>query len=97
MWESILLLLFYLLGGLLCLAVAGWVVITGQFVDVDGLFLSLVCLTLAAVFLLAFGLAWRKGEFADVMAKLRAKKAEPQAEPESAQVAPSKTAQGTPS
>ncbi len=71
MWETIILLAIYLVLGLLCLAVAGWGVVTGQFLDVDGLFLVLVCLSLAVVFLAAFALAIRRGEFAAVMKGLR--------------------------
>ncbi len=71
MRETIILLLIYLLSGLACLAVAAWTVISGQFFDIDGLFLVHVCLALAAVFLGAFGLAVWKGEFSDAISKIR--------------------------
>ena len=77
MWETIILLMIYLVAGLLCLAVAGWGVVTGQFLEMDGLFLVLVCLSLAAVFLGAFALAVRRGEFAAVLKWLRRPKAAP--------------------
>ena len=75
MWETIILLAIYLVLGLVCLAVAGWGVVTGQFLDLDGLFLVLVCLSLAVVFLTAFALAVRRGEFAVVLKRLRRPKA----------------------
>ncbi len=77
MWETIILLVIYLIAGLLCLAVTGWGVVTGQFLEVDGLLLVLVCLSLAAVFLSAFALAVRRGEFAALLKWLRRPKAAP--------------------
>ncbi len=74
MWELIILLLIYLLSGLAALTVAGWVMVSGQFFDIDGLFLALVCLSLAAVFLGAFALSVRKGEFSQVLSKVRGRK-----------------------
>lgn len=71
MWEEIILLAIYVVVGLTCLAVAGWGVVTGQFLDIDGLFLVLACLSLALVFLTAFGLSVWRGEFAGVLDRLR--------------------------
>ena len=92
MWETIILLTIYLVVSLTCLVVACWVVITGQFLDIDGLLLMLVCLSLAVVFLTAFALAVRRGEFAGVLKRLRRPK--PVAPPKSAgQGEPAKTSQ----
>ena len=77
MLETIILLAIYLVVGLAGLAVAGWCVATGQFLDIDGLFLTLACLSLAVVFLAAFALAVRKGEFAEAIALLRRPKPSP--------------------
>ena len=41
MWGTIILRTIYLVVILMCLVVACWVVITGQFLDIDGLFLML--------------------------------------------------------
>ena len=77
MWEAIILLLIYLVVGLAGLAVAGWGVAAGQFFTMDGLFLVLVSLTLAVVFLTAFALGVRSGEFGEVLGRLRRPKRSP--------------------
>jgi len=87
MWELIIELAIYVVVSLAALAVAAWGVVTGQFLDIDGLFLVLVCLSIALVFLTAFALAVRKGDFAEAMAFLRRSKPAPAKA--SAQAAPS--------
>jgi hypothetical protein len=48
----LLMLLISLLLGLLSLAGIAWIIIVGSLLSVDGLFMSLILLTLAAIFLL---------------------------------------------
>lgn len=71
MVETVIELAIYLVVGLGALAVAGWNVATGQFLTMDGLLLTLICLSGAAVFLGAFALAFRKGEFGDLFGRKR--------------------------
>ena len=71
MLETILLLLLYVVGGLVCLGVAAWTVISGQFFDIDGLMLAHICLAMAAVFFGALAIAVWKGEFREVLDWLR--------------------------
>ena len=73
MWEEIVEVVFYVAGGLVCLAVAGWTAISGQLFTMDGLFLALICLTLAAVFFGAFALGVRSGDFDALLRRLRRK------------------------
>jgi len=56
MFEELLLSLFCLLGAALGLAIAVWEVISGRVFDMDGLWFTLISLTLAAVF--GGSLAW---------------------------------------
>ena len=67
MLETLLLLAAYLVLGLACMAVAGWAVITGQFLDIDGLFLALVSASIGGVFLLGFALAVWRGDFTEAL------------------------------
>ncbi len=92
MWELIIELAIYLVISLAGLAVAAWGVVTGQFLDIDGLFLVLVCLSIAAVFLIAFALAVRKGEFAAVLAFLRRSKPAPAPAPAAGKAQPAASA-----
>ena len=56
MLEELLLSLFCLLAAMLGLAIAVWEVISGRVFDMDGLWLTLIALTLAALF--GGNLAW---------------------------------------
>jgi len=56
MFEELLLSLFCLLAAMLGLAIAVWEAISGRVFDMDGLWLNLIGLTLAAVF--GGNLAW---------------------------------------
>lgn len=62
MLETALLLIFSLLLAIGCLALAGWLVVSHQFATLDGIFLTLVCLVLALVFLLNCGWSLRSEE-----------------------------------
>jgi len=50
MFEELALSLFCLLAAVIALAVVAWEVISGRVFDMDGLWLTLISLTLAAVF-----------------------------------------------
>ena len=56
MFEELVLLVFCLLGTVIGLAVVVWETISGRVFDMDGLWLTLISLTLAAVF--GGNLAW---------------------------------------
>src|SRR5262249_54896984 len=81
MWETIIEMLFYLVAGLACLGTVVWAAATGQFFSLDGLFLILVCLTLAAVLLVAFALGLHSGDFQEVLSRLRSGATEREAQP----------------
>ena len=70
----LLMLLLSLLFGLLSLAGVAWIIIVGSLLSVDGLFMSLILLTLAGVFFLNVLLECRDHGFLgppDLAAKLR--------------------------
>ena len=80
-WERLLLagtLLISVLLGSIPLAGIGWIIVTGTITTVDGLFMSLILLTLAGIFFLNAFLELRdRGS----LAFLQKKKAEPSKEP----------------
>ena len=63
MLETILLLIASFLLGVGSLAVVVWLLLTGQFASLDGLFLTFACLILALVFFLNCGWSLRSQEF----------------------------------
>jgi hypothetical protein len=71
MFEELLLSLFCLLTAVLGLAIAVWEAVSGRVFDMDGLWLTLISLTLAAVF--GGNLAWSfyTGEGQQMLRQLR--------------------------
>ena len=62
MLETALLLLFCLLIGLLSLAIVVWVVLSGRLFYLDGLLLTLISLSIGAIFMLNVAWSVRTGE-----------------------------------
>jgi len=71
MFEELALALFCLLATLIGLAVAVWEVISGRVFDMDGLWLTLISLTLAAVFGGALAWSFHTGEGRQMLRQLR--------------------------
>ena len=71
MFEELALALFCLLATLIGLAVAVWEVISGRVFDMDGLWLTLISLTLAAVFGGARSWSFHTGEGRQMLRQLR--------------------------
>jgi len=71
MLEELVLSGFCLLAAVIALAVVAWEIITGSVFDIDGLWLALISLTLAAVF--GGSLAWScyTGEAQQMLRRLR--------------------------
>jgi len=67
MVEAVLLLISSFLLGIGSLVLAGWLVISHQFASLDGIFLTLVCLVMALVFLLNCCWSVRSEEFRKVL------------------------------
>lgn len=63
MLEDLFLLIFSIVATLGSLALAGWLVITGQAATFDGLFLTFVALVLALIFMLILSWTMRSQEF----------------------------------
>jgi len=61
--EDLFLLIFSIVATLGSLALAGWLVITGQAATFDGLFLTFVALVLALIFMLILSWTMRSQEF----------------------------------
>jgi hypothetical protein len=75
MFESILLLAFCLLVGLISLAVVGYLAISGQLFTLDGLVLALTSLTIGGVFVLNVGWSIYTGELKKMLEHIRKKPA----------------------
>ena len=71
MLEELVLAAFCLLAALAGLAVAAWEVISGRVFNIDGLWFTLISLTLAAVFGGALGWAFYTGEGQQMLRRLR--------------------------
>jgi len=84
MWESIMLNALCLVLALSALGVAVWAVLSGQLFEtgIDGLFLVLVCLLLAVVFLLNPLMAIRRGWLRELLKQRQPKTAGEAAEQE---------------
>jgi nitrogen fixation-related uncharacterized protein len=63
MLDTVILLLFCVLVGLVSLGAVVWVVASGQLFQLDGLMLTAICLTLGVIFLGNFAWSVRNGEF----------------------------------
>jgi len=71
MFEELALSTFCLLATVIGLAVAAWEVISGRVFDMDGLWLSLISLTLAAVFGGTLAWSFYTGKGRQVLRRLR--------------------------
>ena len=71
MFEELALAAFCILAAVLGLAVALWEVISGRVFDMDGLWLTLISLTLAAVFGGAIAWSFYTGEGRQMLLQLR--------------------------
>jgi len=72
MFEEFVLAGFCLLASLVGLAVAAWEVLSGRVFNIDGLWLTLISLTLAGVFGGALGWSFYAGEGQQLLRHLRA-------------------------
>jgi ABC-type nickel/cobalt efflux system permease component RcnA len=71
MFEELALAVFCLLATVIGLAVAAWEVISGRVFDMDGLWLTLISLTLAAVFGGTLAWSFYTGEGRQMLRQLR--------------------------
>lgn len=71
MLETILLLSFCLLVGLVSLAILAWLAATGQLLTMDGLLLVAISLLIGGMFMGVFAWSWRAGEVREVLNSLR--------------------------
>ena len=71
MLQSVLLLAFCLFIGLVSLAVCIWVVVSGQFLTMDGLLLVAIALTIGGFFMGNFAWSVHTGEVREVLNHLR--------------------------
>jgi len=71
MFEELVLAAFCLLATLLGLAVAAWEVISGRVFNIDGLWFTLISLTLAGVFGGALAWSFYTGEGLEMLRRLR--------------------------
>lgn len=71
MFEELLLTVFCLLATVTGLGVAAWEVISGRVFDMDGLWLTLISLALAAVFGGAFAWSFHDGELQAMLRQFR--------------------------
>ena len=67
MLETALMLGFCLLAAFICLLVVAWQAAVGRILSLDGLTLSLICLTLSAFFAFPVFLSFRRGELRAVL------------------------------
>jgi hypothetical protein len=67
MLETALMLGFCLLAAFISLLVVAWLAVGGRILSLDGLTLSLICLTLSAFFAFPVFLSFRKGELRAVL------------------------------
>lgn len=67
MLESLLLLAFCLVVGLISMAVCGYLVVSGQFLTLDGLSLSLICATIGGLFVLMVVWSFYTGELKQIL------------------------------
>jgi hypothetical protein len=67
MLETALMLGFCLLAGFISLLVVAWLAVAGRILTLDGLTLSLICLTLSAFFAFPVFLSYRNGELRAVL------------------------------
>lgn len=81
MLETILLLAFCLIIGLIALAVCAYLAVSGQLFTLDGLLLLIICLTIGGIFVLNVVWSVYTGELKKVLEHLRKKPA--QSEPTS--------------
>jgi len=73
MFETILLLAFCLLVGLIALAVCVYLAVSGLLFTLDGLLLVLICLTIGGIFVLNVAWSVYTGELKKVLEHLRKK------------------------
>jgi hypothetical protein len=71
MIEPLIWLVVCLLVGLLCVAVAVWVVATGRIAYLDGLSLALMSLAVGAIFLSMVGWSYRSSELRAILKRLK--------------------------
>lgn len=74
MMEPLLLLLVCLLVGLVSLAVAVWLAVSGRVAYLDGLSLALISLTVGAIFLSMVGWSYRTSELKAILESWRKRK-----------------------
>jgi len=75
MLETILLLAFCLIIGLIALAVCAYLAVSGQLFTLDGLLLLIICLTIGGIFVLNVVWSVYTGELKKVLEHLRKKPA----------------------
>jgi hypothetical protein len=73
MFESILLLAFCLIVGLIAVAVCGYLVASGQFLTLDGLSLALICAAIGGFFVLMVVWSFYTGELKQILEHMRKK------------------------
>lgn len=71
MLETVILLLFCLVMGLISLAAVAWVVVSGRLLHLDGLMLTFISLTIGGIFLANFAWSVRSGELQQALKSLR--------------------------
>jgi hypothetical protein len=62
--------------GIICLAVAAWIVVSGRIVDLDGIALAIIVLTIGGFFLFDVFWSYRTGELGQTLDGWRKSKAE---------------------
>ncbi len=67
MLDSVLLLGFCSITGLLGLAFSGWIIVSGRLTTLDGILLLLISLLLGGLFLLNVAWSVRKGEVREIL------------------------------
>lgn len=75
MFESVLLLAFCLIVGLIAVAVCAYLLVSGQLLTLDGLVLALTSLTIGGIFVLNVGWSVYTGELKKILEHLRKKPA----------------------
>lgn len=75
MLESLLLLAFCLIAGLIAVAVCGYLLVSGQLFSLDGLLLALISLTMGGIFVLNVGWSVYTGELKQMLEQRNKKSA----------------------
>jgi hypothetical protein len=84
--ETLVLLSFCLLVGLVSLAIVVWLIVTGGLLSLDNLLLTLISLTVGGIFMSIVAWSIHTGEFQDALNRLRKAKNQnhPSSEPPAA-------------